>query len=126
MRHRPSRLLSGLSVVALLTGSLFEPSAAMLRDGAVHHESPASAAAHGVATAGDHGHEDVQHVPRDHGHGPQHQHGTAADHCTHVHGFALVGVRQPVAAVARPALLAESPSFPSARYLDHPHHPPRA
>jgi hypothetical protein len=51
-----------------------------LRDGAVHHESSTSAAVHSLSGQGEHGHEDSAQ------HGPEHQHGTAADHCTHQHG----------------------------------------
>lgn len=58
-----------------------------LRDGEVHHESMAEAAAHDHGRDGEGEHE--------HGspHGPEHQHGTSGDHCTHQHGEQLHGVQ---------------------------------
>lgn len=54
-----------------------------LRDGAVHHESTAEAIEHTENARGEHGHEDVGE------HGPEHQHGTSVDHCTHTHSVSL-------------------------------------
>ena len=54
-----------------------------VRDGAVHHESAIEAMAHTGSGQGEHGHEDVGE------HGPEHQHGTAVDHCTHTHSVSL-------------------------------------
>ena len=62
-----------------------------VRDGAVHHESAAEALNHAVHDAmdtGEHGHEDAGEHPE---HGPDHQHGTSADHCTHAHSVGLPG-----------------------------------
>jgi hypothetical protein len=56
-----------------------------LRDGTVHHESSTSAAVHALSGQGEHGHEDSAR------HGPEHQHGTSADHCTHQHGAQVNG-----------------------------------
>ena len=53
----------------------------LLRDGAVHHESPAAAAEHAALGTGE-GHRHDDRVPT-------HQHGSPADHCTHVHGVAV-------------------------------------
>ena len=54
----------------------------LLRDGAVHHESPAAAAEHAALGIGEgHGHDDRV---------PTHQHGSPADHCTHVHGVPMI------------------------------------
>lgn len=57
-----------------------------LRDGEVHHESALAAAQHDVRAQGEHGHEEPV---ADTEHGPDHQHGTAADHCTHTHSVSL-------------------------------------
>ena len=60
-----------------------------VHDGAVHHESEASAAIHQThGPNGEHGHEDGA-PPAQHHHGPHHQHGTASDHCTHIHGLGV-------------------------------------
>lgn len=74
-------------MLALTVGSTVESVAGVLRDGEVHHESAATAAAHAGRSAGEHGHEDAGSAG-DHEHGPEHQHGTANDHCTHTHGMA--------------------------------------
>lgn len=92
MRARgiPLRLLALAALVTLAFGSNVEPLVGTLRDGRVHHESSAAAIAHHSVAAGEHGHEDATGQPAHHQqHGPQHQHGTAADHCTHTHGLAM-------------------------------------
>ena len=66
-----------------LTFSRAETVLGLLRDGAVHHETLAAAAVHSSSSTGDHGHED------DDPHGPEHQHGTPSDHCTHQHGTVI-------------------------------------
>jgi hypothetical protein len=84
-----------LTALAMLLATGFaalEPVVGLLRDGELHHEAVAEAAQHasrqaGVPT-GEHGHEPSSDTP-DHPHGPGHQHGTSADHCTHVHSVAL-------------------------------------
>ena len=86
-----SVLLSKLSaalVLGVVTVSPLEPVVGALRDGQVHHETVAAAAAHAEAAQGDHGHEGLD-APGQHEHGRQHRHGTASDHCTHVHGVGL-------------------------------------
>lgn len=82
------RRLVALLALVLMVGSIAEPALGVLRDGAVHHETTASAAVHAGQSAGDHGHEESP--PFDHQHGRHHQHGTGADHCTHQHGLALL------------------------------------
>lgn len=57
-----------------------------LRDGEVHHESVLAAAEHQANADGEHGHEEPV---DDAEHGPDHQHGTAGDHCTHAHSVSL-------------------------------------
>ena len=74
------RNLAALLMLLTTTFSQAEAVVGVLRDGAVHHESAGAAALHAVAGQGEHGHEDG--VP----HGPNHEHGTSADHCTHQHG----------------------------------------
>jgi hypothetical protein len=88
-RTRPSSLLALVAVALLAFGSNIEPLYGALRDGSIHHESPAAAVAHSAAAPGEHGHEDGSGQTSHHQHGSQHQHGTTADHCTHVHGLAL-------------------------------------
>lgn len=76
--------------VALLLGysaSSAEAVVGVVRDGAVHHESAATAAVHNETERGDHGHEDPAAAESEHGR--DHQHGTAGDHCTHTHGTSL-------------------------------------
>lgn len=83
-----------IAVIVLLmsAGSYFEPVLGMLRDGAVHHESPGAALAHSGAGPGEHGHEDAGNGSLQHQHDGQHQHGTQADHCAHVHGVGMTTV----------------------------------
>lgn len=101
-----------LSVLILLVfyASLFEVGVGLARDGAVHHESSAVAASHatrGPDRQGEHGHETGDESP-DTEHGPNHQHGTSSDHCTHAHGSALT-----VATASAPTPV-ELPGFPPA------------
>jgi hypothetical protein len=95
MLHRRIVRVKSLALVALLglaSGSMLEPTVGVLRDGAVHHETAATAAAHGWVASGEHGHEDGARSPSQHQHGSRHQHGTAADHCTHAHGTAVASI----------------------------------
>lgn len=80
-----------LALVLLLLGaaSSLESVVGELRDGAVHHESAATAAFHAPEARGDHGHEDGS-LPGNHRHSQGHEHGTGSDHCTHQHGTALL------------------------------------
>jgi hypothetical protein len=80
--HRCAALLMLLT----LTFSNAETVFGVLRDGTVHHESAASAAVHSSLRHGEHGHEDAGQGNSEQEHGPKHEHGTSADHCTHQHG----------------------------------------
>ena len=81
MRFDTLRRALAIALLILTPASATEAVVGVLRDGAVHHESAATAAAHRDAgPQGDHGREDSA---------PSHQHGTPADHCTHAHGTAL-------------------------------------
>lgn len=122
MRARP------LIAFALLLGygaTSVEAVVGELRDGEVHHESPAAALYHTQVAQGEHGHEDAgQQEPE---HGPDHQHGTSVDHCTHTHS-AGVPVDQVqfriVACVA--SVPSESPSAQSDATPGSLFHPPKA
>ena len=82
MRPHPLRRFIGIALLILAPASAVEPVVGVVRDGAVHHESAATAATHRDAgSQGGHGHEDSV---------PTHQHGTPADHCTHAHGVACM------------------------------------
>lgn len=109
------RRLVAFFMLLAVTFSYGETVTGMLRDGAVHHEeSAATAALHAIAAQGEHGHEDGS------SHGPGHEHGTPADHCTHQHGTEF-GPRSPGLAVFSctiPDIFLE----PSLR-LDHPYEP---
>ena len=119
------RMVALLSLV-LMVGSLSEPAVGALRDGVVHHESAATAAAHGDRFAGDHGHEDG--VPSTHTHDRGHLHGTGADHCTHQHGLGpTCGSPEVTQVLATPARTL--PSVQMMALTQHPlelFHPPRA
>lgn len=83
------RRLVALFALVLSVGSFLEPALGLLRDGAIHHEGSAAALVHS-AGGGEHGHEDTGAPAGDHDQQGPHRHGTAADHCTHVHNLALV------------------------------------
>lgn len=124
MLHRLAALLMLFAVI----GSQVESMVGVLRDGAVHHESQATAAAHSLQTlaTGEHGHEDDS--SSEHSHDSGHQHGTSADHCTHQHSPVWTG---PCDAVA-PGITPESPALIAYRSSDGDRvppdffHPPRA
>ncbi len=59
-----------------------------VRDGTVHHESAIEAMEHTERSQSEHGHEDASE------HGPEHQHGTAVDHCTHTHSVSMPAQHQ--------------------------------
>ncbi|HEX8431563.1 MAG TPA: hypothetical protein VF625_09755 [Longimicrobium sp.] len=101
------RPLVAMFVLLSILGSNVEAVEGMLRDGEVHHEPGALAAAHSGA-GGEHGHEDGP--LSDHSkHGGGHQHGTGADHCTHQHGTAL-----PLSQTPAPQVPAEIAPLPDA------------
>ena len=119
------RLVAVLSVV-LMVGSLSEPALGWLRDGPVHHESTATAVAHGTQFLGDHGHEDRG--PSTNTHDREHLHGTGADHCTHQHGLGPVSMSPSgvhIGAEAARLRSAHQMMFLSQYPLDL-FHPPRA
>lgn len=92
-------------MVVLMAGSMVEPAFGALRDGAVHHEANGLSAAHALVSSGDHGHEDGP-PGAAHPHGPRHEHGTGADHCTHQHGVPFASAMTPPPSVG---LTTESP-----------------
>ncbi len=69
-----------------------------LRDGDVHHESASAAAQHRAVSAGGLGHEHAE-APAEGGKGDEqdnnHRHGSSSDHCTHVHGVAMITMPVP-------------------------------
>ncbi|MQA91855.1 MAG: hypothetical protein GEU90_16805 [Gemmatimonas sp.] len=86
------RRLAAVLMLLTIAFSQMETVMGVLRDGKVHHDSAATAALHALNGQGEHGHEDG--AP----HGPKHEHGTPADHCTHQHG-AQVNQRAPELAI---------------------------
>lgn len=95
-----------------------------LRDGEVHHESVVAAADHQAkALGGEHGHEEPV---SDAEHGPDHQHGTSGDHCTHTHSVSLPAESAPLLLVH--TLRTEPPQAAPVRggvYTVRPFHPPK-
>jgi hypothetical protein len=86
------RLTATLVIVAWTLMS-FESTWGELRDGDVHHESASEALQHRAASAGspEHGHaEDLGGAAQGDEQDGDHQHGSSSDHCTHVHGSALI------------------------------------
>jgi hypothetical protein len=82
------RRLIAFCLVLLTAASNLEAVVGMLRDGEVHHEELSAASLHATPD-GEHGHEDAS-SPAGHQHDENHEHGTSGDHCTHVHGMALI------------------------------------
>ncbi len=115
------RRLVALLMLLAVAFSLGETVTGQLRDGEVHHESNAEASAHALAAHGEHGHEDGS------SHGPEHQHGTAADHCTHQHGT-LISPASPAlttSAADATAAFRETSAWLD-RHVDPSFRPPRA
>ena len=119
MRPDPLRRLVGIALLILAPASAVEPVYGVVRDGDLHHESAAAAATHrGAGSQDGHGHEDSL---------PTHQHGTPADHCTHVHGIPCLGAAVPLSFGAavwvphRPAVVIHRSEASLAAF-----HPPRA
>ena len=119
------RAVAVLLLLSFHAASL-EAVAGLVRDGSVHHETVTAAFAHSSEGTGEHGHETASETPNQ-DHGPDHQHGTGADHCTHAHGAALLTPTAvalvddetwtpPVASQATPSDYRAPPLF----------HPPRA
>ncbi len=78
------RLMAGVALLGVGFGT-FEPAVGLVRDGAIHHEGGVEAAQRATSQRGEHGHEHAVESASD-THGPEHQHGTGVDHCTHMHG----------------------------------------
>ncbi len=118
-----------LLMLGLMAGSLVEPVYGSMRDGEVHHETLQSAVFHSTDALGDHGHEDSDvTVVRTHQHGPDHEHGTGSDHCTHQHGtLSLVDFgRPPLAVLAAEPMLASRSQVPPSASVRSSFRPPRS
>ena len=89
--RRPIALILLLLTVTFQTEAVFGES----RDGDVHHENVAEAWAHAHDPHGSHVH-DAPDAETDastsQDAGDQHEHGGSFDHCTHVHGVAIVAL----------------------------------
>lgn len=126
------RRFIALILLIFSTATPLEAVAGMVRDGEVHHETAAQATQHAARTTGEHGHEHdlASHGQDDDGadedHGPNHKHGTGADHCTHAHNPALSvgGGNLTVAAISTRLPLLDVP-VPSEHIVPPLHHPPR-
>ena len=79
-----------LVLLAAIMGFTVEPVVGVVRDGDVHHETAAEAAAHSGLASADHAHEQTDSRSSEHTDG-SHEHGSSADHCSHAHGPALLG-----------------------------------
>ena len=88
-RKRLLRVTAALMLIGTGIGR-FEPLVGLSRDGAVHHEGPVAATQHATVHSDglEHRH-DSESAPREHG--SEQRPGTGADHCTHVHGPAVIG-----------------------------------
>lgn len=126
------RRFIALILLLFSTATSLEAVVGPMRDGEVHHETAAQATEHASRATGEHGHEhEMSAHADDHDatgeeHGPQHQHGTGADHCTHAHGPALsvAGAHLAVAAV-RARLPRLDVPVPSEHSVPPLHQPPR-
>jgi hypothetical protein len=85
-----------ISALLLLATVAFQAEAVLgeARDGSVHHEEAAEAWVHAHDPHGSHSHDGPE-GPRslqlnERAPSSEHEHGTTTDHCTHVHGMALV------------------------------------
>ncbi len=124
----PVRKAISTLAVAAVTIASFEALAGEMSDGDIHHENVAEAAVHhdALQLRGDHGHEDSN-SPTGQSQGPEHRHGTSADHCTHIHGTGLTSG----AALVETNLLTTTTSFhhlnaPTDRTASTPTQPPKA
>jgi hypothetical protein len=114
------RRATALLLAVLSTYSVSESVLGAAHDGAVHHESDATAVQHQLEGRASHGQEDS--APQ----GGEHRHGGAADHCSHQHGVALTAssVRVHLAFEQAASPLAER-AVSIAHAVDAPFHPPR-
>ena len=119
------RRLLALTMLILTTTSSLEAVLGVVRDGEVHHEDAAAAAAHTQHFDGDHGHEDA--VPAgDNRQAGDHEHGTASDHCTHVHAMALLPSFAFVILIAEASTQYSEKSLPHSLLSETFSRPPRA
>lgn len=119
------RRLLALTLLILTSASSMEAVVGVMRDGEVHHENAAVAAAHAQELSGDHGHEDGARSG-EHRHGEDHEHGTSTDHCTHVHSVALLTSSPPPPAVEIAEISFTESAFPRETVSDRFAQPPRA
>lgn len=126
------RRFIALILLIFSTTTPLEAVAGTLRDSEVHHETAAQATQHAARVTGEHGHEhdaashteDADTANEDHG--PNHKHGTGADHCTHAHSPALSagGADLTVVAISNRLPRLDVP-VPSEHAVPPLHHPPR-
>ena len=111
-------LLLGYGVTSL------EVAVGEVRDGEIHHESNLQAIDHTQSSQGEHGHEDGGRTPE---HGPDHQHGTSGDHCTHTHSVSLVSASYSFLIIAFLGSATEPANgLPSEPVVDTLFQPPKA
>jgi hypothetical protein len=84
--RRPIACVLLLLTVAFQTEAVFGE----VRDGDVHHEETAQAWMHAHDPHGSHAHDASDDAAATIDAGDEHEHGDSFDHCTHVHGVALV------------------------------------
>ncbi|MEQ9398918.1 MAG: hypothetical protein RJQ04_07075 [Longimicrobiales bacterium] len=124
------RRLIALSLLLFSGAASLEAVTAPVRDGEVHHETTVEADGHRAPSSGEHGHEhdpsadeDGRGAP-DADHGPDHRHGTSADHCTHVHSPALAGAHDRLAVEGPEGTVLDlalpAPAGPATPTLWHP------
>jgi hypothetical protein len=117
------RRLLAVALLLGLTGSVTESVVEASSEGTAHHDRVTDAAVHHDAQqlGGDHGHEDVS-AP-----GPrQHQHGTATDHCAHVHGVGIVASFEFTVATRLSQLRFVEPAGTGRSFIAALRQPPRA
>jgi len=126
------RRVIALSMLLAFATSALEAVAGPVRDGAMHHETILAAASHQAVVGSSHNHQGTlsetsaqtpnPDAPSD---GPDHEH-PGGDHCTHVHGAALV----PHMTVAFASVVVATSDSHAAHHEDptytHIPHPPRA
>lgn len=120
--------LVSLTLLFTLFWANAESQFGVLRDGAVHHESVASAAVHHEALhlGGDHGHERIS-SPTDSNDTSGHSHGSSTDHCTHHHDTGvLTSPAWNAGGVRFVLVLSSEPVLPIGQPLQVPTAPPRA
>lgn len=121
------RLRRSVTSLVLLLAAIFsfvEPVVGQARDGEIHHRTGVVQQTDTSSTVDAHDPQGTRDGPA-HPPGPNHQHGTSADHCTHQHAAVLV----PTFSFALPAQTAEAPRLEPplrlGRFLQRLFHPPR-